>query len=101
MSVSKKVARNLLEQEPGRVDCHAEVGENPSSISSGDVAQTKQTNKNPGALGGATGAGTFNEVVKPQELNATLETVSLATFFWCKASGSVERFNGYPSGVAI
>lgn len=40
----------------------------------------------------------IEEVKLPKQ--HTAEPVSFATFFWCKASGSVERMSGYPSGVA-
>ena len=59
-----------------------------------------QPNKNPGALGGATGVNGIEEGTKLLK-HASPEPATFATFFWCKASGSVERFDGYPSGVAI
>jgi len=61
---------------------------------------TEHTKKNPGALAGGTEAFNKHEAAKlPEEYKP--EPVSFATFFWCKASGSVERLSGYPSGVAV
>ena len=58
------------------------------------------TKRNLGALAGGTEALTKNEAAKLPE-QYTPEPVSSATFLWCKASGSIERLTGYPSGVAI
>jgi hypothetical protein len=61
---------------------------------------TEHTKKNLGALAGGTEVLNKNEAAKlPEQLMP--ETVSFATFFWCKASGSVERLGGYPSGVMV
>ncbi|MCK0151080.1 hypothetical protein MWU54_13650 [Marivita sp. S6314] len=59
---------------------------------------TEQKKKNPGALAGGTEALNKSEAAKLHKQN-TPEPVTFATFFWCKASGSVERFTGYPRGV--
>lgn len=58
------------------------------------------TNKNLGALAGSTEALNKNEAAKLLRQH-TPEPVSPATFFWCKASGSIERLSGYPGGVSV
>lgn len=61
---------------------------------------TEQTKENPGAGATATGADIKSEAAKLHNQD-TPKPVTFATFFWCRASGSVERFSGYPSGVAV
>jgi len=52
-----------------------------------------EATKNPGALAGATEAKSSIEAAKlPKQ--RTPKPISFATFFWCKASGSVERLSG-------
>lgn len=58
------------------------------------------TKKNPGALAGGTEVQSTYEAAKLLE-HDTPEPCKFATFFWCKASGSVERLSGYPRGVAV
>lgn len=55
---------------------------------------------NLGALAGGTEVHNKIEAAKLHD-KITPEPFSFATFVWFKASGSVERLSGYPSGVAV
>ena len=54
---------------------------------------------NLGTLAGGTEVPNKIEAAKLHD-QITTEPVFFATFVWFKASGSVERLSGYPSGVA-